>query len=177
MSRSLHFDNRACSRRNSSSRFRRGSAFCAARWADRFRLAPRRIIPQTDDLLPYKFVQSVLSNGTIGTHRAFQPAVSIRSDTAVIVQFLFRGRRRCSIQTVAALLTDQHSLQQSRLNGAPRRVVLFFSSCSWARAKVCSLGRCGQLDPVWAWPFMISAITTRYSVALAQGPGDSLSRP
>src|SRR5204863_6505922 len=85
------------------------------------------IFQQPDDLAPHELIQIILSDWSICTNWPVQPSISIRTDAAIVVQFLLRRVRGCAVQAVAALFAYQHALQQGRFNGAPRRMtfVLF----------------------------------------------------
>jgi hypothetical protein len=50
-----------------------------------FAFDQRRVVQQTNNLVPNERVQSILSNGAIGAYGPFQPAITIRSDATVIV--------------------------------------------------------------------------------------------
>jgi len=68
------------------------------------RLDEGRIIAQADHLIPHEPVQAVLSQGPLRTPRPWEPAISIRADATIVVQFLLGGSRGGPLQCVATLL-------------------------------------------------------------------------
>ena len=117
-----------------------------------------------------ELVQAVLSHWPIGTHRPFEPAISIRADATIVVEFLFGGSSGGPIQCVATLLAYQHSLQQRRLHRAPRRMVSVFLQLLLSQGEdfFADQRRHRHLDPFLSWPLMARAVSTGNSAALPQ---------
>jgi len=63
---------------------------CSLSAAIDFGLNQARIVQQPDDLTPDELIKIVLSDWTILTNRPVQPSISIRTDAAIVVQFVLR---------------------------------------------------------------------------------------
>ena len=48
------------------------------------------IVQKPDDFVPHKLIQIILSDWPIRTQRPVQPPISIRTDAAIVIQFVLR---------------------------------------------------------------------------------------
>ena len=95
------------------------------------------------------------------------------------MQLVLGSSRGTPIQSVTALLTHQHSLQQRGPDGASRCKVFVFRQLLLCHCEqlLTHQRRNRNFDPILARPLMVGAIPTRQSFSLAYRSRDSLSRP
>src|SRR5215472_4828613 len=69
-----------------------------------FLLHQRRIFQQSDDFIPNKLIQIILSDRAVRAHRPFEPTIPIRTQAAVVVEEVLGSSSGASVQRVAAWL-------------------------------------------------------------------------
>src|ERR1700676_3214603 len=89
-------------------------------------------------------------------------AISVGTQTAIVVELLLGGLRRRAVQRVAALFAHQHPLQQTRLDCPARRVMLVPLQLLLRQCERRLAHQRGHrdLDPVLMWAFMIRAVSS-----------------
>ena len=83
---------------------------CGLAAAIDFSLDEPWIFQQPDDLAPHELIQTILSDWPIRTNWPVQPSITVRTNAAIVVQFLLRRVGGGAIQAVATLLAYQYAL-------------------------------------------------------------------
>ena len=118
----------------------------------------------------------VLANRRVIAKRSLEMTIGVGTQAPVVIKFARRGLCGGAIERVATALTNQHPLQQSWFNRAPRRVAFVLLQLLLGQGKsfLADQSRNRDLDPIFSGSFVVGTVAARQSLAFPQCSRDAL---